>query len=108
MGPHMTSPGQEATNVNTAAADVELPRPEKKKMCFGVGQPSSGAVSRVGDSSKRVGDCTTVCGDLANIVAMIGGVPFNPTSGDYIYSTLNFSSVFLAVLLSPCLAWSNA
>lgn len=108
MGPHMTSPGQEATNVNTAAADVELPRPEKKKMCFGVGQPSSGAVSRVGDSSKHVGDCTTVCGDLANNVAMIGSVPFNSTSGDYIYSTLNFSSVFLAVLLSPCLAWSNA
>ncbi len=98
MGPHVTSPGQEATKVNSAA-DVELLRPEKKKMCFGVGQPSSGAVSQVGDSSKDVGDFTTVGGDLANNAATIGNVPFNPTSGDHIRITLNSSFIFLAFLL---------
>ncbi|KAL0044008.1 hypothetical protein WJX82_001746 [Trebouxia sp. C0006] len=58
MGPHVTSPGQEATNLSSAA-DVESPRLEKKKMCFGV-----------------------VGVDLANDAAVTAGVPFNPTSGN--------------------------
>ncbi len=81
MGPHVTSSSQEATNLNSAA-DAELLRPVKKKMCFGVGQPSSGQVNQVGDSSKHVRDFTTVGGDLANDAAATAGVPFNPTSGD--------------------------
>ncbi|KAL0044119.1 hypothetical protein WJX82_010884 [Trebouxia sp. C0006] len=81
MGPHVTSSGQEATNLSSAA-DVESVRPEKKKMCFGVGQPSSGAVSQVGDSSNCAGDFTTVCGDMANDAAATAGVPFNPTLGN--------------------------
>ena len=107
MGPHVTSPGQEATNLSSAA-DVESPRPEKKKMCFGVGQPSSGVVNQAGDSSNRAGDFTTVGGDLANEAAVTAGVPFNPTSGDYIFVTLRSLSVFLAFLLHPCLACQHA
>ena len=89
MGSHVTSAGQEATNLNSAA-DVELPRPEKKKMCFGVGQPSSGAVSQVGDSSKHAEDFTTVGGDLANNAATTAGVPIDPTSGEYITHCAEF------------------
>ena len=106
MGPHVTSAGQEATNLSSAA-DVESLRPVKKKMCFGVGQPSSGAVSQVGDSSKHAGDYTTICGDLANDAAVTAGVPVNPISGDYICFTLHSSSVLLGFLLHPCLAWLN-
>ena len=102
MGPHVTSAGQEATKLSSAA-DEESPRPENKKMCFGVGQPSSGAVSQVGDSSKHAGDYNTICGDLANDAA-IAGVPFNPTSGDYICITLHSAFAFLAFLVCSCLA----
>ena len=103
----MTSPGQEATDVNSAA-DLEVARPEKKKMCFGVGQPSSGAVSQVGDSSKHAGDYTTVCRDLANDAAMAASVPFNPISGDYICVT--YAKFFFCVVgySSASLAQSNA
>ena len=103
MGPHVTSPGQEATNLSSAA-DVESPRLEKKKMCFGVGQPSSGAVSQVGDSSNHAGDFTTVCGDMANDAAVTAGVPFNPTFGDYICITLNSVFAFLAFCVCSRLA----
>ncbi len=81
MDPHVTAVGQEASNLSSAA-DEESLRPQKKKMCFGVGQPSNGAVSQVGDSSKHAGDCTTVRGDMVNDAAVTAGVPFNPTSGD--------------------------
>ena len=103
MGPHVTSSGQEATNLSSAA-DVESVRPEKKKMCFGVGQPSSGAVSQVGDSSNCAGDFTTVCGDMANDAAATAGVPFNPTLGDYICITLNSVFAFLAFCVCSRLA----
>ncbi len=59
MGPHVTSAGQEATNLSSAA-DVESLRPGKKKMCFGVGQPSSGAVSQVGDSRSHANACWSI------------------------------------------------
>ena len=97
---HMGPAGQEATNLNSAT-DAESLRPEKKKMCFGVGQLSSGAVSQVGDSSKHAGDYSTVGGDSTKHVLV------NPTSGGYICVTLNSPSELLAILLRPCLALSK-
>ena len=80
MGLHVMSSGQD-TQHHDSAGDVESLGPVKKKMCRGIGQASTGAMSQAGDSGRDVGDYFTASGDLVNQAAMAAGVPFNPTSG---------------------------